>query len=344
MKKNRAILLLAAYDFESLYLTLKSLEKTVDKEENIVIVLNGKRGLRSAMVEEIAREWASQNSTHRYIVKPLNYGNDALTSISEVIEKFPLFREVDYICKIDDDLIPLRKGWVDELERVYEEYEQKYTHIGFVTSLINNNSWGFNQLLDIFLKRKEYENIMNFESLSGSAVVKVGGVADGARGSVWEYPYLAKWIHKWTLCNIPEYLERTKNLGIKEVPLDTHYSIGCIFFRKELWLSMKDLKLDSNFDEFMIHQYCMKNGLRKFAVLNEPMGHLFYYVQREANYLILDDIRKSLNSYWNDESFNMPYNFDERFYLKLEMESLKNEIIENSASAVLKRKFPRVFK
>ncbi|RYY10734.1 MAG: hypothetical protein EOO04_36425, partial [Chitinophagaceae bacterium] len=274
-RNNRVVLLLAAYDYESLHLTLESLTHTLDGEEKVVIVLNGRRGIRSAIVEDVARAWCGKGA-NRYVVKPLNYGKDAYTSISQVIDQFPLLQEVEFICKIDDDLIPLKKGWVDRLHESYLDMERKHQSIGFVTSLINNNAWGFKRLVDLYDKQNEYRSIMNFESLSGTGNVAAGGIAEGRLGSVWQYPYLAKWIHEWTLCSVEEYINKTRLLGVEEVGLDVHYSIGCMFFRKQLWLSLPDLHSSSDFDELLIHEYCQKFGLRKFALMSEPMGHLFY--------------------------------------------------------------------
>jgi hypothetical protein len=324
-KKNRVLLLLAAYDFESLHLTLESLNHTLDDDEKVVIVLNGKRGIRSSIVEEVAREWC-QGSENRYVVKPLNYGKDAYTSISEVIEKFPILQNAEFICKIDDDLIPLRKGWVDNLHQTYLKIEKQYKEIGFVTSLINNNAWGFKRLVDIYEKKDEYEAIMNFESHSFDGIVKANEIAEGRLGSVWQYPYLAKWVHSWTICSIKEFITKTENLGIEEIGLNSYYSIGCIFFRKSLWLSLPLLGSESRFDELLIHEYCHKFGLRKFALMNEPMGHLFYYTQRIPNRLMLPKIKASLAGYWNNPRFRHDFVYDDATNLEIVLE---NHLFEN---------------
>ncbi|RZK11108.1 MAG: hypothetical protein EOO46_07975 [Flavobacterium sp.] len=324
-KTNRVVLLLAAYDFESLHLTLESLNHTLDYDENVVIVLNGKRGIRSSIVEEVAREWCQQ-SENRYVVKPLNYGLDAYNSISEVIHKFPLLQNVEFICKIDDDLIPVKKGWVDNLHQAYLKLEKQYREIGFVTSLINNNAWGFKRLIDIYKKKEEYEDIMNFESHSYDGIVNAKGIAEGRLGSVWQYPYLAKWVHTWTLYSIKDFIAKTADLGIEEIGLDTYYSIGCIFFRKSLWSSLPLLGSDSSFDELLIHEYCNKFNLRKFALMNEPMGHLFYYTQRIPNRLILPKIKASLANHWNDQRFNHDFHYDETTNLEIVLE---NHLFDN---------------
>jgi hypothetical protein len=324
-KENRIVLLLAAYDFESLHLTLESLSHTLDDDERVVVILNGKRGIRSSIVEEVAREWC-RHSKNRFVVKPLNYGLDAYTSISEVIDKFPILQNAEFICKIDDDLIPVRKGWVDNLHQAYISLEKQHTEIGFVTSLINNNAWGFKKLIDIYDKHDEYEEIMNFESHSWDGIVKPKRIAEGRLGSVWQYPYLAKWIHTWTLCSVDDFIAKTKSLGIEEIGLNTYYSIGCIFFRKELWTSLPTMGSESRFDELLIHEYCNKFGVRKFALMNEPMGHLFYYTQRIPNRLILPKIKASLANYWNDPSFNHNFVFDDTTNLEIVLE---NHLFEN---------------
>lgn len=319
--KNRILLLLAAYDYESLYIALESIDKTVCEDEDIVIVLNGKRGIRSALVEETARDWAAKHPEHRHIVKPLSYGKEPYYALTEVIDEFPLLKKTEFICKIDDDLIPLKKGWLDDLQDTYVEKEKEYGQIGFVTSLINNNAWGFNKLLDIFDKRDEYKSIMNFKSISGTGNVKAGEVADGYCGTVWQYPYLAKWIHSWTLLKIVSFINKTDSLPTEEIDINTHYSIGCLFFRRELWLKLKGLEKDTVFDELMIHLHCKNEKLKKIAVMNQPMGHLFYYNQRQANCSLLPDVRKSLCQYWGDNIFEKTKQLDTQAIIKIEFES-----------------------
>lgn len=343
-KKNRVLLLLAAYDYESLHLTLESLSHTLENDERVVVILNGKRGIRSAVVEDVARAW-SAGSPNRVIIKPLNYGLDAYTSISEVIQKLPIIQSAEFICKIDDDLIPLKKGWVDSLHQAYLDLEKKEGPIGFVTSLINNNPWGFKQLVYLYDKDEEYQQIMNFESLSGTGRVPAGQIADGRLGTVWQYPYLAKWVHSWTMLDIPQFINKTANEGIKEVGLDLHYSIGCMFFRKELWTSLHLLESDSNFDELLIHEYCQKNRLRKFAVMNEPMGHLFFYVQRLPNRLMMPQIKESLAAYWQDDRFAYDFKFDATTTHELVLEGYMTEtadkllVLQNKLDVVYKSSF-----
>ncbi|MGE8557197.1 MAG: hypothetical protein ACN6NU_01815 [Acinetobacter sp.] len=318
MIEKRAIVLLAAYDASALYLTLKTLDHTLSNEETVVIILNGKRGIRSAFVEDVAREWI-QGNKNRFVVRPLNYGNDPYNSIKEIIKDFEPLKHKEFICKIDDDLIPLRKGWLDNLHSKYLKHEEK-SKIGFITSLINNNAWGFSELIKIFNKEDEYRKIMNYPSISGEGIVMASEIANGVNGTVWQYPYLAKWCHEWTLLDIDNYLDKTKNLIDQEIPLKTHYSIGCIFFRKQLWLDVAEINKVVNFDELAIHMYCKQNSLKKIAVMSEPMGHLYYFVQRKANATMFPLFVNSLSEYWNDETFALYPKYENETLLSMHFE------------------------
>lgn len=298
---RRAVVLLAAYDYEALFLTLTSLSHTVDEDDLVVIILNGKRGVRSAFVENTARDWAKKKP-NGYVVRPLNYGNDPYNSIKEVLEKFTPLAHVDFICKIDDDLIPLKQGWLDELHCEYIRKE-KEKPVGFVTSLINNNTWGFAELLKIFDKREEYIKIMNYPSHSGEGMVKAGAISNGVNGTIWQYPYLARWCHEWTTLDIQNYINKTNQLPTQEISLETHYSIGCIFFRKSFWNEVKTINDVTNFDELSIHLHCKSKHLCKIVVMNQPMVHLYYFVQRKSNADLIPQFARSFSNFWKDDSF-----------------------------------------
>lgn len=337
LNSNRAIVLLAAYDSISLYLTLQALDHTISKNEKVIIILNGKHGIRSAYVEDVARNW-TESSQNRFVVKPLNYGNDPYQSIKEILDNFEPLNNVKYICKIDDDLIPLKSGWLDSLNYEYEQRHKK-DKVGFVTSLINNNAWGFSELLTIFDKREEYRKIMNYESTSGEGLVAVGDVANGVNGTIWQYPYLAKWCHTWTTLNLNSYIDKTKDLPSKIISPQTHYSIGCIFFEKNFWDKIGPINNKTNFDELSIHLYCKSNDLLKIAVMNQPMVHLFYFVQRKANISMIPAFASSFSDFWSDTSFTHYPKFDAETQLMMQLEELSSSNVFQNFSG--KRSFFR---
>lgn len=333
---KHCLIILASYEYETLQMTFKALDHTIiEKDLPIVIILNGENTYNGTKVERISREWASAG-VDRYVVKPQAAGTEPLFAVQEVINDFPVAKNSKYILKIDDDLIPLKKGWVTELAELHEKMEAQHGKIGFVTGLINNNTWGFNELLTIYNKRAEYERFMNHPSRAGvnkEFLVPAGKVNLGLAGTVWQYPSLAAWLHEWTSFDLPTFVEKTKGLGIKEVDLDTHYSIGCIYSARELWEEIKPH--NSNFDELLIHRYCLKHGLRKFALMSQPFVHLYYFTQRLANSYLIPGFMDSFASYFNDPSFKEIKNItleDRLIDLDERMRTLK----------VLERKFGKI--
>ncbi|HEX2534436.1 MAG TPA: hypothetical protein VHK69_11910, partial [Chitinophagaceae bacterium] len=237
---NRAVVVLAAFDYESLQLTLLALEHTLDASETVVVVLNGRKSYPAEKVERVARTWAAGHPATRFVVRPLCAGSEPWWALTEVLSQYGPLQGVEYICKIDDDVLPVRKGWLPRLAAAYEGLAPG-RNLAFVTGLINNNSWGFNELVDLYGKRDEYAHQFNYTSIAGEYNERraAPGVIDtGAGGTVWQYPYLAWWIHQWTSLKLPQFVERTAGLGLKEVPVETHYSIGCIYFRKSYWLGV----------------------------------------------------------------------------------------------------------
>ena len=113
---NRALVVLAAFDYESLQLTLQSLNHTVDANEKIVVILNGKRNFATERTERLAREWASRNINNRFVVRPLCAGSVPYFGLTEIIQNYETLKDVEFICKIDDDIIPLKKSWLPNLK------------------------------------------------------------------------------------------------------------------------------------------------------------------------------------------------------------------------------------
>ncbi len=301
---NRAVVVLAAYDYEALNLTLNMLDITLDPNEKVVVILNGKRCFNGEMVERVARDWAIINQKNRHVIRPLCSGGDALFAIKEVLSTSSILKDVTYICKIDDDLIPLNKGWLDSLANCYKEQTLAGQNPAFTTGLINNNAWGFKQLVELFNKQEEYSYLMPSKSKSGTGIVHGGEIADGFCGTVWEYPYLAWWIHQWTSLSPEDFIEKTKGLSCKQIPADTHYSIGQMFFEKNFWLQLNTRKYFTTFDELLIHKHCQDQNLTKWAVMHEPAIHLFYYVQRVPNKDLIKLIAARLTHYFGQDSIN----------------------------------------
>lgn len=303
---NRALVVLAAYDYESLAVTLQSLEHTVSNTEKIVVVLNGKRfNTASEKTERVARTWAAKNPVYRFAVRPLSAGKSAFRALTEIFSEYEPLQNVQQICKIDDDLIPLKKGWLDTLANTYNSLA-KDRNMGFVTGLINNNCWGFDELVKLFDKQEEFNHIFNYTSVAGiheERKVPAKTIDTGMYGTVWSYPYTAWWIHQWTSLQTDLFIAKTNELPFKQISADTYYSIGSVYFEKDFWLSMDPKKYRSIVDELLMHEYCKALGKEKWAVMSEPMIHLFYRTQRQVNAPLFQQLLPELARHFNDRLF-----------------------------------------
>ena len=95
---------MAAYDFESLQLTLLALNHTVEERVPIVIILNGENSIAASKVEIVARRWVAKQPLLRKVVRPLSCGQKPIFAIQETLRNFSFLKDVDYICKLDDDV------------------------------------------------------------------------------------------------------------------------------------------------------------------------------------------------------------------------------------------------
>lgn len=299
------LLILASYDYESLQMTLRGLDHTLLNGEKVVIILNGSDSLPSRIVEYVARKWSAKKPNERFVIRPLASPIEPFFAIKEVIQNSSLCKDIQYICKIDDDIIPLQKNWLQHLFDQYQELAQD-KEIGFVTGLINNNCWGFNELVLLFDKMNEYRNIHCYKTVAGwegNRIVEEGKIDVGEFGTIWQYPYLARWIHEWTSFQIAEFIRKVNRLNIKLIPAETYYSIGCILSEKKFWIALDAEAHSSKIDEKIIHNYCLATGRQKWAIMNEPMLHLFYNNHRLINSDLLLPIGLALSKHFDDPGF-----------------------------------------
>lgn len=297
--------MLAAYDFESLQLSLLSLERTVSQHEKIIIILNGAMSYSSAITERIARIWAAKNPVYRFVVKPLCAGQAAYFAITEILTNYAPLRDVKYICKIDDDVIPLKTDWIENLAKNYTDLSS-FGEVGFVTGLINNNCWGFKEIVRLSGNDQVYKQMFNYKTVcdtQGCREIEAGEIDNGYCGTIWQYPFLGWWIHQLTSLAIPHFLEMSASLGTVEIPENIPYSIGCIFMKKEDWLDMDPVLHGTNFDEILLYLSLRSRRLKNWSIMNEPMIHLFYHNQRMVNKDIIEDVSISLSNYYKDTSF-----------------------------------------
>src|SRR5262245_34226102 len=118
----------------------------------------------------------------------------------------PRFAEVDLVCKVDDDAFPIAPGWLHALRKCWNEVLVSSNRpLAYVTPLINNNTWGFQQTLDVmglpetFLAQAAREHRIGAGTPEAPfAIVPASEIHAGTCGTIWGYPYIARWLHERT--------------------------------------------------------------------------------------------------------------------------------------------------
>ena len=302
MINKTAIIILSCSDYESLEISLANYAKNLKENHKLFILQNGRNTYDSERTYRVALRYQilyPDNITVVDWIKPQNPYN----SIKELINSDKL-KDFDYICKVDDDVFPLHENWLEKLAECYKKSKEKYDNkLAYVTSLVNNNFWGFNEVLNIFNLKQEFFDSIARDHYVGDDIdpvekrmkISKNEIYTGWSGTVHRNPYISRWLHTKTTLFPEEYLKLTKNLNYKEVDSKKRYAINCMFFEKNFWNSIQSTNCD--FDEYMVLQYCRKNDLKIIADLSNPFVHLFYWVQREENRDLIPVIRKTYEEF-----------------------------------------------
>lgn len=288
IKEQTAILILAYADYESLELTLATHAKfTVDSGLPIYILQNGRGTYDTERTYSVGRRYEALYPNAVKVITHIPPQRPYL-AIKQLFDD-PIFSKYKYVIKLDDDVMVLTPDWVDKLIDCYvQSYQEVGADLAYVTSLVNNNPFGFKTLIDSCADlSEEYFAHMARPHLVGCApddalnpyrIVPKETVFGGGFGTIWRLPYLARWLHQRTTMTPDKYIEATRNLGTVEVNAHERYSINCMLFDKKLWDDINDGRAD---DEGMLHAYCMLKEKRIFADLSVPMVHIAFFSQRE---------------------------------------------------------------
>ena len=290
--ERTCIVLLACNDYESTQLTVANLLARTPPEIPIYFLPNSiTDNFDAERVKEIGQVY-SKLFPGRFIyvhwVKP-SFPYQAIGDLlySKQLSNF------DYICKIDDDVFPVTDDWMENLANCFVCHDTE--NLGYVTGLINNNPWGFAEIVEIMGLEDEYRALVPEYTISGKNIkgymqeekIARPQIGRGGFGTVWQFPHLARWAHRKTTLNPEFFIEKTNGLTEKEINNQLRYSIGCMFFRKDEWAKVYN---GSKTDEKMWHIYCQSNNKKNFSARNVPMVHLFFYNQRLHNKSILDEV------------------------------------------------------
>ena len=304
IKEKLAIVILAHSDYESLELSLACHSKfTIPNNIKIFILQNGFGSYDCERTLLVANRYANLYPKLIEVITDIKQGAP-YTSLRLLFFSDKL-SHYDFILKIDDDVFPLSVNWIDKLIKCYIDSKQEFgDNLAYITGLVNNNPYGFKKIVDILNLKEEFKSI-SFEHFVGTlptdpynprTFIEKGEISDAGFGTIWKFPYLARWIHKKTTFFPDIYLDKTKKLGYDILDNKKRYSINVILFKKDLWLKINDGTAD---DENMMHIYCCKNNKTIVANLSAPFVHLFFYTHRLENKDLLNTIKDIYQTWLN---------------------------------------------
>ena len=216
------------------------------------------------------------------------------------------FENYSEILKLDDDVFPLTPDWMQSLANCYKKSEEELGgRLAYVTGLVNNNPWGFKKTLEVMGLEEEYFQKVARPHLVGDSqenpyspfrLLQGDKISTGGHGTIWSYPYIARWLHLKTTVVPNIFIQRTRGLGYERIYGKERYSINCILFKKKDWTEIDDGGDD---DELMWQKYCIKYNKDIVSDLQVPMCHLFFFTQRFENKDLIDVFRETYTKWLN---------------------------------------------
>lgn len=304
IKSQTAVVILAFAEYESLELALATHAKyTVESDVPVYILQNGRGTYDTERTYSVGKRY---ENLYPGKIKVVNHipPQKPYFAIKQLFHD-EIFSKYKYIIKLDDDVMVLTPDWVDKLIDCYvQSYGQVDSDLAYVTSLVNNNPFGFKKIIEshknlsreyfVQMARPHHVGISPDDSYNPYRVVSKETIYGGGFGTIWSLPYVARWLHEKTTMNPEQYVEFARELSVTEVNARERYSINCMLFNKDYWDAIDDGSSD---DEHMSHVYCMLNKKRIFADLSIPMVHLAFYSQREELRDMIPGIRDVYTEY-----------------------------------------------
>lgn len=284
-----AIVLLCYADFESLEISLAAYTKFLPQNTKLFILQNGRGSYDCERTYRVAQRYANLFPENIAVVDWIKPQKPYL-SIKELLNS-DIMKPYEYICKVDDDVFPLTENWLLDLAACYDRAKAKLgSNLAYVTSLVNNNPWGFKQTLKVMNLEKEYFGKFARSHLVGCGeLVPATEIRDGLCGTIWRNPYLSRWLHEKTTLNADIFIKRTQNLKDIFVNHKVRYSINCMLFEKNFW---NDIDIGDLDDEHQCFKYCSTLDKKIVCCQHVPMVHLFFFSQREENKDLIPIIRE----------------------------------------------------
>jgi len=289
-----AIVMLACCDYEAFELSLACHTAYLPEGVPIFILQNCQGSYDAERTLAVARRYEALFPRTITVVNNTSAG-PPYRSIAALLTS-DLLAPFDFICKVDDDAFPIAPGWLAGLAECWNVASTTGDRpLAYVTPLINNNTWGFAETLDVMGLREDYVANVAREHRVGAGTAEspyflapADEIHTGMCGTVWGYPHIARWLHEKTTLQPDGMIAATQGQGPVDIPSQDRYSIGCILFRRELWAKIGDGGFD---DEEMMHSYCRRTGERIVCARSVPFVHLAYFSQREENRDIVEAAR-----------------------------------------------------
>lgn len=311
-----AVIMLACRDYEATELALACHMRYLPENVPFFFLQNCRGNYDAERTLAAARRYAMLFPGRIRVVEDIPPG-PAYHSVRALLLR-PEMCEFDLICKTDDDAFPICGGWLDEMVSVFKRSEfESGEKLAYVTPLINNNTWGFPEVLRVMELEQEYFDTQARSHFAGNGpkrrIASPSEIVCGQDGTIWGYAYIARWLHEKTTLQPDKFIAATEGLACADVPAKDRYSIGCILFKRKLWM---DIDQGASDDEYMMHMYCAENDLRIVCVRSVPFVHLAYFSQREE----IRDITSDAKEIYRPR-LNFPFPISLRITRRLEIEA-----------------------
>ncbi len=287
---DTAVLLLTCSDFEAMELVVDRLLRTTPQQVPIYILSNCCGLPGSEVCEDMASMAAKAHFGRVRWINPEKQ-RPAYRGIDEAIKDHI---DETYIVKFDDDVFPVKEGWLEALAECY--HRQDPDKIAYVTGMVNNNPYGFSRLVTLPELAAKFAAALPHRHAAGLKVpqyddyrISEAGHADpGAGGTVWQFPQLARWIHHETTLQPDRYASLISELGETRLDPSIRYSINVMYFHRDLWEEIDHGGAD---DEEMLNIYCHANDKDIVVRENTPFVHLYFGPQKRYIKDVLPKVR-----------------------------------------------------
>lgn len=296
-----AIVILSCQDYESLEISLANYLENTPKEVKIFLLQNCWGNYDKEKTWQAALRY---KNLYPERLEVMGYtSGDPYFSIKTLLED-SIMQKYEYICKVDEDTFPVSKDWIEILATSYIKNKEKYgDKMAMTIPVVNNNCFGFLKTLEMMNLRDEYNKNIGRIHYGGSdrdraldqehwalKVYQQDEIMHSCCGSIWRYPYIARWIHAHTTLNTNKWIESLKDKGEEVFDNKIRYSINCMFCKKSYWLNLSQ---DNEYsDEEKIFLYNLQNDMKVVVCLSVPFVHLFYHTQRIENKDLIKPIRE----------------------------------------------------